>query len=129
MSYLVFVTGRVEYLSGEVGPITINSWAMGPQYTNSDGTDTYSIGFITPSTVKSSALLDVNGKFLSGQSHNMKCCLLPVLLSLRTMGSLTMPSVTSPEPLILSFRATLVHPYSSLRECICSHWFCVSRRR
>lgn len=63
MSYLVFVTGRVEYLSGEVGPITINSWAMGPRYTNSDGTDTYSIGFITPSTVKCSALLDVNGKF------------------------------------------------------------------
>lgn len=37
VGYLVFVTGGVEYLSGEVGPITINSWAMGPRYTNSDG--------------------------------------------------------------------------------------------
>ncbi|KAK3303620.1 putative glucan 1,3-beta-glucosidase precursor, partial [Chaetomium strumarium] len=63
VDFLVFQPGSTNYLEGQAGPITIQSWAMGKRYTSVDGEGGSVIGFVSPVPDKSPLLLDANGKF------------------------------------------------------------------
>ncbi|KAK4233336.1 glycoside hydrolase family 55 protein [Achaetomium macrosporum] len=63
VDFLVFQPGSTNYLEGQPGPITIQSWAMGKRYTSIDGEGGSVIGFVSPVPDKSPLLLDANGKF------------------------------------------------------------------
>jgi hypothetical protein len=63
VDFLVYVPGSTNFLEGQTGPITIQSWAMGKRYDTADGIGRNTIGFVSPVPDKSPLLLDASGRF------------------------------------------------------------------
>lgn len=98
VDFLVFEPGSTNYLEGQTGPITIQSWAMGKRYTSMDGEGGSIIGFVSPVPNKSPLLLDVNGKFFERGKPQYENFGVASFLSPRTSASATTGQVTSPRP-------------------------------
>jgi glucan 1,3-beta-glucosidase len=86
VEFLVFVSGSTNYLEGQSGPITIQSWAMGNRYTTTDGKPTNSIGFLSPVPNKAPVLLDSSGNFFTRSKPQYETLSLSSFIVITSLG-------------------------------------------